>query len=420
MRNYFSKVLLVFFAGSIFFHVAGFAQPGWTIYSDPNPPQLNNRIRCIAIDSQNRKWIGTDWGLAIYNDTTWIIDTIGNSGLPDNQIRSIAFDPQGNAWLGTFMSGVVKYDGTNWTQYSVSNSGLLDDFVKGIAFDTMGNPWFATAGGLSHFDGTNWQSWDMNNSPMLSINLNCIAIGSNNIKYLGSQNGGMYYFDGDTTWELYNHSGNGLLPDNNVLAIALDSNEIRWIALPAQGLYAHPDSGPPGWWELSNSLIPSNAITHVMVDAAEKKYMGSQDEGFIVFDGTTFVNYKMSNSPMPDNYVLCTAKDHNGILWVGTNNGGLVRVDESLIISVNDIQKEISPVNLFPNPATSELRITDYELQILNAEIFDAPGQRVVSEQPAVYSRQLNINISSLPAGIYFLRITSEQGTLTKKFVKTD
>ena len=416
MRYIFSKMLPVVFAGSFFFQTA-IAQPGWTIFNHPNPLQLNSRIRCITIDSQNRKWVGTDWGLAIYNDTTWTIDTIGNSGLPDNQVRCIAFDAQDNAWIGTFTSGVVKYDGTNWTQYNVSNSGLPDNFVKGIAFDTAGQPWFATAGGLAHFDGTNWQVWDLSNSPLISINIACITVGSNNMKYFGTLNGGMVYFDGDTTWEFYNHV-NGLLPDNTALSIALDSNGTRWVALPAQGLYAHPDAGPPGWWEISTSQIPTNAITHVMVDAAQKKYMSSQNEGFIVFDGNTFVNYTMANSPMPDNYVLCTAKDHNGILWVGTDNGGLVRVDEALINGIGDNRQEIFPFRLYPNPASSQFTIYNSQFTIEKIEIYDAVGRPVFGQQASGLKPQTTVDISALPGGIYYVKILSGDKVYTGKFMK--
>src|SRR5688572_11357293 len=420
MKYILFRMLPVLIAGSIFFNLSANAQPAWTIFNDGNSQLPQNTIRCLAVDAQNRKWIGTDLGLVVYNDTNWTIYTTANTsgGLTDNSIRSITFDATGNVWLGTFQGGACRFDGTNWTSYTVANSGLPDDFVKGIAFDTANTPWFATAGGLAHFDGSNWQVWDMSNSALLSININCIVIGNSNIKYFGTQNGGMVYFDGDTTWEFYNHV-NMLLPDNNVLSIALDNVGTRWIAMPAQGLYAHPDAGPPGWWDISTSTIPSNAITHVMVDAAQKKYLGSQDAGFIIFDGSTFVNYKMSNSPMPDNYVLCTIKDENGILWVGTYNGGLVRVNE-LMLTVAETEKQISTFNIYPNPATNQFTIYDLQFTIESIEVFDVTGQRVLQVQASDFKPQSPIDISSLTPGIYFLRIYSEQGTFTGKFVKAN
>lgn len=409
-------LLPVFFAGSIFFH-SGVSGQAWTIFNNVNSLLPQNTIRCITIDSQNRKWVGTDFGLGVYNDTSWTIYNTSNSGIQDNSIRSIAFDAAGAVWLGTFNSGAVKFDGTTWTQYSTSNSGIPDNFVKGIAFDTAGESWFATADGLAHYDGSVWQVWNPGNSPLLSPNIACITIGSNNIKYLGTFNGGMCYFDGDTTWNLYNHF-NLLLPDNTVLAIALDSNGTRWAAMPAQGIIAHIVNLVFNWYNTTN-VLPTNSSTHIMVDAAQKKYICSQDEGFIIFDGTAAVSLKTTNSPMPDDYALCTAKDHNGILWVGTYNGGLVRVDESQLTGVSEA-KEISAVNLFPNPASRQLAISSWQLAIKEIEIIDVLGQLVFSRQPAASNEQQVINISSLSPGIYFLRIFSDKETVTKKFVKTN
>src|SRR5436190_7286206 len=116
------KVLPVLFAGSIFFHLSAVAQP-WTIFNDGNSQLPQNTIRCLAVDAQNRKWIGTDLGLVVYNDTNWTIYTTANTagGLTDNSIRSITFDAAGNVWLGTFQGGACRFDGTNWISYKVSN-----------------------------------------------------------------------------------------------------------------------------------------------------------------------------------------------------------------------------------------------------------------------------------------------------------
>jgi ligand-binding sensor domain-containing protein len=45
-----------------------------------NSPLPDNSVRTIAIDAQGRKWFGTDYGLAVFNDTTWTVYTTLNSG----------------------------------------------------------------------------------------------------------------------------------------------------------------------------------------------------------------------------------------------------------------------------------------------------------------------------------------------------
>src|SRR4030095_434692 len=90
------------------------AQPGWTIYNTSNSPIPENAVRCIAIDGNGVKWIGTDFGLASFDDVTWTIYQTSNSNLPDNSIRSLAIDHQNSIWVGTFNGGLAKFDGSSW------------------------------------------------------------------------------------------------------------------------------------------------------------------------------------------------------------------------------------------------------------------------------------------------------------------
>ena len=84
---------------------------------------------------------------------------------------------------------------------------------------------------------------------------------------------------------------------------------------------------------------------------------------------------------------------------------------------------EINDISIYPNPTTGELRIKNYELGIKNyelgidnVEVFDIYGIKQLSIFNFQFSTQ--IDISHLPAGIYFVRITTEKGVVTKKIVK--
>lgn len=84
-------------------------------------------------------------------------------------------------------------------------------------------------------------------------------------------------------------------------------------------------------------------------------------------------------------------------------------------------------VKLYPNPTSGALTIIDTRhnlsvpeeggLRIDNVEIFDVVGRKVLEERPCP-CKQDNIDISRFPAGMYFVRIQTEQGTITQKIVK--
>ena len=75
-------------------------------------------------------------------------------------------------------------------------------------------------------------------------------------------------------------------------------------------------------------------------------------------------------------------------------------------------------LRIFPNPTTGEFRIENGELKIENVEIFDVMGQSVGAN---LRVRSDNtINISHLPTGVYFVKITTETGVVTKKVIKSE
>jgi len=100
------------------------------------------------------------------------------------------------------------------------------------------------------------------------------------------------------------------------------------------------------------------------------------------------------------------------------------------------IQNHASGLYIYPNPAGDELRIMNYELRIKNVEIFDVFGRNVGNKFPSNllegWTRSgrggkegchpqadgVVINISHLPAGVYFVEITTEKGVVTKKVIK--
>ena len=75
-------------------------------------------------------------------------------------------------------------------------------------------------------------------------------------------------------------------------------------------------------------------------------------------------------------------------------------------------------VNLYPNPANEVINVecTINNVQVTNMEVYDVYGKLIntviVNENPT------RINVSNLANGMYFVRVTTEEGMVTKRFVK--
>ena len=109
---------------------------------------------------------------------------------------------------------------------------------------------------------------------------------------------------------------------------------------------------------------------------------------------------------------------------VSTDNPYRFTVTEDLVLIANFEETSVGigetgtdGINVYPNPTTGELIIENGKLNIENVEIFDVMG-RMVHTVETRFIASSRLDISDLSAGIYFVRITTETGTITKKIEK--
>lgn len=78
-------------------------------------------------------------------------------------------------------------------------------------------------------------------------------------------------------------------------------------------------------------------------------------------------------------------------------------------------ENSISMVTVYPNPASEKL-IVDSEIVVNQYEIYTITGAMIVSKP--VDAKSFEINLSEIPAGTYFVTLTSDGMVQTKRFVK--
>ena len=124
-------------------------------------------------------------------------------------------------------------------------------------------------------------------------------------------------------------------------------------------------------------------------------------------------------------------------IW-GINEGVTYPFFINGTVGISELVQNVN-IQLFPNPTTGELTITNrspvrgklsaanYELQITNVEIFDIYGKQLSSSTPFNFparggdltsSSHHKIDISHLSAGVYFVKIYTEKGEVVRKVVK--
>ncbi len=135
-----------------------------TTPTEGNLPHAN--VRAVAVDRNNKIWIGTQLGITVYDNTNGIFDAsiykanpiiikddgIDKKLLGDQIINTIAIDGADNKWFGTDNGGVVytNSDGQKTLElFNKDNSPLPSNRILKISIDIFtGKVFFATDKGI--------------------------------------------------------------------------------------------------------------------------------------------------------------------------------------------------------------------------------------------------------------------------------
>lgn len=138
-------------------------------------------------------------------------------------------------------------------------------------------------------------------------------------------------------------------------------------------------------------------------------------QGFVKFRIKTFEN-------LPDYTVLKNTAniyfDFNPAVLTNTSLNTLVY---ELDVSIDEQSKLNNQVLVYPNPAHNVLTIDSQNESIENCTITNALGQTVYnSDNEMNANHKIQLNISNLNAGVYFVKVRSSNGFYNTKFIKSE
>ncbi|MES2287214.1 MAG: choice-of-anchor tandem repeat GloVer-containing protein [Bacteroidota bacterium] len=139
-------------------------------------------------------------------------------------------------------------------------------------------------------------------------------------------------------------------------------------------------------------------------------------------DGTGYSrlhDIEVTNEQYPDGDLNSNKNYLYGMsLWGGINNGGVI-FKYGLKNSVAENNSEIH-FSVYPNPSSGILNLnltssanTPYKPENGSVVICNILGEKIY--QCAIHNPQCEIDLSNQPAGIYFLKVKTEQGIVSKK-----
>jgi hypothetical protein len=134
-------------------------------------------------------------------------------------------------------------------------------------------------------------------------------------------------------------------------------------------------------------------------------FYGDGKDTTIVFDNT-FSGQEYFISP---GFVIDSLKVDPEIWLISAGNVVSMGIDENIAGW---------KITISPNPANSFIQFAFPNTKIEGIEIFNSKGQVVVSQSISKLNELIKIDVSNLKTGFYFLKVGSEKGTFTGKFVK--
>ena len=345
-----------------------------------------NSIFCIVQDQKGFMWFGTEDGLNKfdgYNFTVYKNDILDSNSLSNSYVLSIIEDRNNNLWVGTDGGGLNKYiKGTDsfvhFKHDVLDPNSLSSDKVHIVFEDHLGELWIGTeGGGLNRFnpqpDGNESLKFihykhDPNDPNSISNN-QVLSICEDNFGnlWVGTNGGGLNKFDRESETFLHykqDTTNPFSINNNRINSIYGSQSGILWIGTETGGLnrldlhqnltensrFVHYPNNPN-----DPNSISHNRIYSIYEDRKGLLWIGTEGGGInrvdlreIKNEKVRFTHFKTEvNNPnsLNINRIYSIFEDRSGVLWFGTIGGGINKFDRE--------RKKISHYKENPNDVNS-------------------------------------------------------------------
>ncbi|WP_291909065.1 hybrid sensor histidine kinase/response regulator transcription factor [Chitinophaga sp. CB10] len=279
------------------------------------------------------------------------------SGLSHNQVNAIYKDVNGYLWIAT-MSGLNRYDGYSCKVYRVTpndTNSLRDNNINAILPLPENKIWLNSNGGSCIYDPAT-ESFNRNSDNYLRL----LGLPAGRIRTIVKGTHDRYWFLFDTG-ELYQYaagSKNARLfnperhpqPADRIAAVQEAANGIVWILLADGTLKKYKD----------NQLLFTSRMLqqerhkpdNFYIDNDGDLWLWSYNTGVLFFNTTDSAIRRIDKHSSPArikaDIVSCVIQDDRGLIWLGTDHGGVTIVDKKdgfrseTLVNIPDDPKSIS------------------------------------------------------------------------------
>lgn len=199
-----------------------------------------NGIQAVKIDHQHRLWVGSQFGLFLYEKAGVYSPQLANIQL---NVLSFYEDEYNNLWIGTFGQGVYCYNPDSKSlRHITEKDGLTNGSVLSID-GTAGQVWLATLGGVTAFSfrqdpcqGGRLDFHNFNKESGLGTNfIYKTFVDSQGRVWFGADGKGLSMLD--KNGRIVNYNKTGKVDIQSVHAIVEDKQGHIWFGTAKQGVF---------------------------------------------------------------------------------------------------------------------------------------------------------------------------------------
>jgi signal transduction histidine kinase/ligand-binding sensor domain-containing protein/ActR/RegA family two-component response regulator len=300
-------------------------------YSQSNPLSISeNHVRSICQESTGILLVATTAGLnRFFTHEKVFIHYLNNpkdaTSLANNTVYKVLKDKDGDIWVGTWGGGLDKMElikdnnsDPHKARYNFihhkpgkSESNISSLWIIDIAESYDGSLWIATNNGLSHFNKktqvfTNYFHNPDNKNSLSSNDVSSVCIDKWGNIWIGNWGGGVDVFNPRINKFVHFKNKPGeinSLSHNTVMKLFCDYSGNIWVGTWGGGL--------------NRVVIPDNFNMEFSANKIENKI--------------TFLHYKHNENDLLSicgNSIYSIFEDETGIMWVGTDWGGLSKFEK--------------------------------------------------------------------------------------------
>lgn len=315
-----------------------------------------NLITAIYEDVGGLLWIGTyDGGLNTYNRNT----NSFNSYLETENVISLHEDKSGILWIGTLANGLKIFDKrknkfNHYYEDPQKPNTIRGKQILAILMDQDGELWIGTGDkGLNRFNKhrkkiVNYTFDPKNNNSVGSDQIYALCETSSGNIWIGTLVGGLNRFDKKTnriTRFKHDPENPNSILTNNITALHYDKDDNSLLIGYADGglsllnlsnnRFKHfkPNENDP-------KTISGSSVTVIYKGKKSGLWVGTLNRGVnrFITETDSFKKYQVSpelglsiksnqqtNTTVNNNGIASIYEDENGLVWMGTFNGGLNR-----------------------------------------------------------------------------------------------